>query len=171
MQAPIDSLPRLKPRLYSIASSQLAVGEQVELCVGVVRDDRRGQIRYGVASGHLAFRALAANPLRAEVEPSYFRLPADPATPVVMIGPGTGIAPFRAFLQHRAALGLAGRTWLFFGNPNRATDFLFGEEIEAWRAAGVLSRLSLAWSRDGSSKTYVQHRMREESAELWRWLE
>ncbi len=171
LQALIDSLPRLKPRLYSIASSQLAVGEQVELCVGVVRDDRRGRIRYGVASGHLAFRALAANPLRAEVKSSHFRLPADPATPVVMIGPGTGIAPFRAFLQHRAALGLAGRTWLFFGNPNRATDFLFGEEIEAWRAAGVLSRLSLAWSRDGSSKTYVQHRMREESAELWRWFE
>lgn len=171
LQALIDSLPRLKPRLYSIASSQLAVGEKVELCIGVVRESRRGRVRDRVASCHLAFRAFGAPPLPAEVKPSHFRLPADPSTPVVMIGPGTGIAPFRAFLQHRAALGIAGRTWLFFGNPNRATDFLFGEEIEAWRAAGVLSRLSLAWSRDGSSKTYVQHRMREESAELWRWLE
>lgn len=171
LQALIDSLPRLKPRLYSIASSQLAVGEKVELCVGVVRESRRGRVRDGVASCHLAFRAFGGERLPAEVKSSHFRLPADPSTPVVMIGPGTGIAPFRAFLQHRAALGIAGRTWLFFGNPNRATDFLFGEEIEGWRKAGTLARLSLAWSRDGASKTYVQHRMREEAAELWRWLE
>lgn len=171
LQAPIDSLPRLEPRLYSIASSQLAVGEKVELCIGVVRESRRGRIRDGVASCHLAFRAFGGKPLPAEVVPSHFRLPADPSTPVVMIGRGTGIAPFRAFLQHRGALGITGRTWLFFGNPNRATDFLFAEEIEGWRKTGILERLSLAWSRDGTSKTYVQHGMREEAVELWRWLE
>lgn len=171
-QALIDSLPHLKPRLYSIASSPLAVGEdRVDLCVGVVRDTRRGRVRDGVASCHLAYRAVGGAPLRAEVKPSHFRLPADPATPMVMIGPGTGIAPFRAFLQHRAAQGTASRAWLFFGNPHRATDFLFGDEIEAWLGNGTLSRLSLAWSRDGAAKTYVQHRMREEAAELWRWLD
>jgi sulfite reductase (NADPH) flavoprotein alpha-component len=171
LQALLDSLPALKPRLYSIASSPLAVGERVELCVGVVRQTRRGRARDGVASCHLAFRATPERPLRAEVQTSHFRLPADPATPVIMIGPGTGIAPFRAFLQHRAAQGVTGRAWLFFGDRRRATDFLFGAEIEAWRAQGVLSRLSLAWSREGARKDYVQHRMREEAADLWRWLQ
>ncbi|WP_135468038.1 sulfite reductase subunit alpha [Crenalkalicoccus roseus] len=171
LQALLDSLPRLKPRLYSIASSPLAVGERVELCVGVVRESRRERVRDGVASCHLAFRATLDQPLRAEVQTSHFRLPADPATPIVMIGPGTGIAPFRAFLQHRAAQGIAGRAWLFFGNPRAASDFLYREEIEAWLARGTLSRLSLAWSRDGARKEYVQHRMREEAADLWRWLQ
>lgn len=175
LAALIASLPTLKPRLYSIASSPLACPGRVELCVGVVRDERRGRLRDGVASCHLAFRADPAVPLRAEVQASHFRLPADPATPIVMIGPGTGIAPFRAFLQHRAATGAQGakpgRSWLFFGDQRSATDFLFGAEIEAWRAAGTLSRLSLAWSRDGAAKLYVQHRMAEDAADLWRWLQ
>jgi len=167
----VASLPTLKPRLYSIASSPLACPGRVELCVGVVREERRGRLRDGVASCHLAFRADPATPLRAEVQASHFRLPADPATPIVMIGPGTGIAPFRAFLQHREAMGAKGRSWLFFGDQRAATDFLFGAEIETWRQAGTLSRLSLAWSRDGAAKVYVQHRMAEEATDLWRWLQ
>ncbi|MBW6398642.1 sulfite reductase subunit alpha [Roseomonas sp. HJA6] len=171
LQGLLDSLPSLKPRLYSIASSMAAVGDRVELCVGVVRDTRRGRARDGVASCHLAYRATPEAPLRAEIQVSHFRLPADPATPVIMVGPGTGIAPFRAFLQHRAARGDKGRTWLLFGDRRRASDFLFEREIEAWRQAGTLSRLSLAWSRDGTRKDYVQHRMAEDSADLWRWLQ
>ncbi len=167
----VASLPALKPRLYSIASSPLACPGRVELCVGVVRAERRGRVRDGVASCHLGFRAEAAVPLLAQVQASHFRLPADPATPVVMIGPGTGIAPFRAFLQHRERLGARGRAWLFFGDQRSATDFLFRDEIEAWQAKGVLARLSLAWSRDGARKTYVQHRMAEAAPDLWRWLQ
>jgi sulfite reductase (NADPH) flavoprotein alpha-component len=171
LQALLDSLPALKPRLYSIASSQRAVGERVELCVGVVREARRGRVRDGIASCHLAYRAKPDAPLRAAIQTSHFRLPADSATPVIMVGPGTGIAPFRAFLQHRAAEGAKGRTWLFFGSRRRASDFLFEAEITAWHRAGTLSRLSLAWSRDGARKDYVQHRMHEESDDLWRWLQ
>ena len=171
LQALLDSLPSLKPRLYSIASSQAAVGERVELCVGVVRDTRRGRARDGVASCHLAHRATPDAPLRADIQVSHFRLPTDAATPIIMVGPGTGIAPFRAFLQHRAARGDKGRSWLFFGDRRSATDFLFQPEIEAWRKSGTLSRLSLAWSRDGTKKDYVQHRMAEGAADLWRWLQ
>ncbi|MGG5819242.1 sulfite reductase subunit alpha [Falsiroseomonas sp. HW251] len=167
----VASLPALKPRLYSIASSPLACPGRVELCVGVVRDNRRGRLRDGVASCHLAFRASPDAPLTAQMQVSHFRLPADPATPVIMVGPGTGIAPFRAFLQHREAIGAKGRSWLFFGEQRGATDFLFREEIEAWKVKGTLSRLSLAWSRDGATKVYVQHRMQEDAADLWRWLQ
>ncbi len=171
LQALLDSLPALKPRLYSIASSPLAAPGRVELCVGVVRETRRGRPRDGVASCHLAFRARPETPLRGGIQVSHFRLPVDPVTPVIMVGPGTGIAPFRAFLQHRAARGEGGRSWLFFGDRRSATDFLFHDEIEAWRKGGILSRLSLAWSRDGTRKDYVQHRMAEEAADLWRWLQ
>jgi sulfite reductase (NADPH) flavoprotein alpha-component len=167
----VASLPALKPRLYSIASSPLACPGRVELCVGVVRDTRRGRARDGVASCHLAFRADADTPVTAHVQASHFRLPADGATPVIMVGPGTGIAPFRAFLQHRERTGAKGRAWLFFGDQRSGTDFLFGEEIAAWQATGVLQRLSLAWSRDGAQKVYVQHRMAEDAADLWRWLQ
>ena len=167
----VASLPALKPRLYSIASSPLAAPGRVELCVGVVQAERRGRRREGIASCHLAFRATAEAPLRAYIQPSHFRLPENPETPVVMIGPGTGIAPFRAFLQHRAATGARGRNWLFFGDQRSATDFLFRPEIEAWREGGLLTSLSLAWSRDGVQKVYVQDRMREEAADLWRWLQ
>ncbi len=164
------SLPGLKPRLYSIASSPLAAPGRMDLCVSVVRADRRGRAREGVASAHLGFRAGEA-PLPAHMQESHFRLPDDPTVPVIMCGPGTGIAPFRAFLQHRAAQGLKGRTWLFFGDQRSATDFLFADEIAGWRKDGTLERLSLAWSRDQSKKVYVQDRMREEAADLWRWFQ
>jgi sulfite reductase (NADPH) flavoprotein alpha-component len=165
----VAALPRLKPRLYSIASSPRAAPGHVDLCVGVVRTERRGRLRDGVASCHLAHRATA--PLPVFIQPSHFRLPERADTPIIMVGPGTGIAPFRAFLQHRALEENCGRNWLFFGDQRSATDFLFREDILEWQQAGVIERLSLAWSRDGVEKTYVQHRMAEEAAELWSWLQ
>src|SRR6185437_8016268 len=126
------SLPALRPRLYSIASSQRVTPNEVHLCVSVVRDQRRGRVRNGIGSGFLADRATDAGPVQAYIQTSHFRLPADPATPLIMVGPGTGIAPFRAFLAERASLGLRGRTWLFFGEQHRATDFLYGAELDGW---------------------------------------
>ena len=165
------SLPALKPRLYSIASSHRATPGEVHLCVGVVRAERRERVRHGVASAFLAGPALEAGPVQATITTSHFRLPADPATPVIMCGPGTGIAPFRAFLQERAALGTKGRAWLFFGDQHAATDFLFEGELRGWLADGTLSRLDTAFSRDGARKVYVQHRMLEQASDVWDWLQ
>ena len=165
------SLPALKPRLYSIASSLKATPGQVHLCVGVVRATRRGRVRQGIASAFLAHRATDHGPIPVSVTTSHFRLPADPAKPVIMCGPGTGIAPFRAFLQERTAQEAAGRSWLFFGDQHEATDFLFADELKAWLADGTLSRLDTAWSRDQAKKVYVQDLMRTHAADLWRWLQ
>jgi sulfite reductase (NADPH) flavoprotein alpha-component len=166
------SLPALRPRLYSIASSPRATPGQVHLCVAVVRDTRRGRVRNGVGSGFLADRATAAREsIEAYIQTSHFRLPSDPAAPVIMVGPGTGIAPFRAFLAERAAAGTRGRTWLFFGERNRATDFLYEAELTAWRNDGTLARLDTAFSRDQGRKIYVQDRMAENAEDLWRWLQ
>jgi sulfite reductase (NADPH) flavoprotein alpha-component len=167
----LRSLPQLRPRLYSIASSQRVTPREVHLCVAVVRDMRRDRLRHGVASGFLAERAITHGPIRASIQASYFRLPADPRTHIIMCGPGTGIAPFRAFLQERAALGIKGRAWLLFGERQRAHDFLYGAELKAWLADGTLSRLDVAFSRDHAKKDYVQHRMAENAADLWRWLQ
>ena len=166
----VKSLPALKPRLYSIASSLQAEPGQVHLCVGVVRAERRGRVRHGVASSFLGHRAAVHGQILANIQPSHFRLPADPAIPVIMVGPGTGIAPFRAFLQERAAAGIRGKSWLFFGDQHEATDFLFADELRAWVEDGTLARLDTAWSRDQARKIYVQDRMRERAADLWRWL-
>jgi sulfite reductase (NADPH) flavoprotein alpha-component len=165
------SLPGLRPRLYSIASSLRASPGQVHLCVAVVRDTRRGRMRHGVGSGFLADRAAAAGPVAAYIQTSHFRLPADPAVPVIMVGPGTGIAPFRAFLAERAAAGVRGRMWLLFGERNRATDFLYEPELTGWLRDGSLSRLDTAFSRDQGRKIYVQDRMAEAAPDLWRWLQ
>jgi sulfite reductase (NADPH) flavoprotein alpha-component len=165
------SLPALRPRLYSIASSPRAAPGQVHLCVSVVRTTRRGRVRHGIASAFLADRAIGHGPVGAYLQTSHFRLPADPSVPVIMCGPGTGIAPFRAFLQERAALGHKGRTWLFFGDQHQETDFLFGPELTAWLADGTLARLDTAFSRDQKQKLYVQDRMMENAADLWRWLQ
>jgi sulfite reductase (NADPH) flavoprotein alpha-component len=165
------SLPTLKPRLYSIASSLRATPGQVHLCLGVVRTERRGRVRQGVASCFLAERATKFDPIAATITTSHFRLPKDPATPVIMCGPGTGIAPFRAFLQERAAQNIQGRTWLFFGDQREASDFLFQPELQSWLADGTLARLDTAFSRDQAKKIYVQDRMREHAADLWRWLQ
>ena len=165
------SLPSLKPRLYSIASSLRATPGEVHLCISTIRENRRGRVRGGIASTYLADRAIGSGPIPAFIQNSHFRLPADTTVPVIMCGPGTGIAPFRAFLQEREALGIKGRCWLFFGDQHRATDFLFQPEIAAWQANGTLSRLDTAFSRDQQQKVYVQDRMRENAADLWRWLQ
>ena len=167
----VKSLPALKPRLYSIASSPRAEIGQVHLCVGVVRAERRGRVRHGIASNFLAHRAADHGQILANIQPSHFRLPTDPAVPVIMVGPGTGIAPFRAFLQERSVAAAGGPSWLFFGDQHEASDFLFADELKAWLAAGTLTRLDTAWSRDQARKIYVQDRMREHAAELWRWLQ
>ena len=167
----VASLPGLRPRLYSIASSPRATPGQVHLCVAVVRDTRRGRVRHGVGSAFLADRAADAGPVPAYIQSSHFRLPADPATPVIMVGPGTGIAPFRAFLAERAARGVRGRAWLLFGERNRATDFLYQPELTGWLRDGTLSRLDTAFSRDQGAKVYVQDRMRESAEDLWRWFQ
>ena len=167
----IRSLPALKPRLYSIASAPEAAPGEVHLCVSVVRTDRRGRVRPGVASAYLADHALDGRPVLATVTTSHFRLPQDPATGIIMVGPGTGIAPFRAFLQARQHQPAPGPAWLFFGDQHADRDYLYKTEIEGWQAAGTLSRTSLAFSRDQTRKVYVQDRMREEAADLWHWLQ
>jgi sulfite reductase (NADPH) flavoprotein alpha-component len=161
----------MQPRLYSIASSMRRHPGEVHLTVGVVRYDLGGRGYVGLGSGHFAEHLKPGRMVPAFVQKSHgFRLPSDPSAPIVMVGPGTGIAPFRAFLQERAATGASGRNWLFFGDQHEKSDFLYRAELEAWRDAGVLTRLSTAFSRDQPRKVYVQHRMAEEAAELWRWL-
>ena len=167
----VRSLPALKPRLYSIASAPEAAPGEVHLCVSVVRTERRGRVRPGVASAYLADHATDGRRVLATVTTSHFRLPSDPATSVIMIGPGTGIAPFRAFLQSRAHQPAPGPAWLFFGDQHADRDYLYRPEIEAWQADGTLSHVSLAFSRDQKQKVYVQDRMREDAADLWRWLQ
>ncbi len=167
----VAALAPLRPRLYSIASSPLAAADAIHLTVAMVHWVAAGRARDGVCSTYLGVRAAAAVQVYLHVNRN-FRLPDDDQAPIVMIGPGTGIAPFRAFLQERQARAAAGaRSWLFFGNPNRATDFLYRAELEAWLHAGTLTRLSTAFSRDQEHKVYVQHRIAEHGAELFRWLE
>lgn len=162
----------LTPRLYSIASSQEEVGSEVHITVGVVRYEVDGRARTGGASGYLADRLEEDGELRVFIEHNdNFRLPANPQTPVIMIGPGTGIAPFRAFIQQRAAEGAEGLNWLFFGNPHFTEDFLYQVEWQRFVKEGVLSRIDLAWSRDQKHKVYVQDKLREQGAEVWRWIE
>lgn len=165
-------LRKMAPRLYSISSSPKAHPGEVHLTVGAVRYDAHGRARKGVASTFLADRAGSDTPVPVFVQVSHgFRLPTNPGTPVIMCGPGTGIAPFRAFLEEREAIGAKGRNWLFFGDQRRATDFLYQEQLERWVANGHLARLDLAFSRDQAEKLYVQHRMLERAAELWAWLQ
>ncbi|MGQ7804346.1 NADPH-dependent assimilatory sulfite reductase flavoprotein subunit [Hafnia alvei] len=162
----------LTPRLYSIASSQEEVGSEVHITVGVVRYEVDGRARTGGASGYLADRLEEDGELRVFIEHNdNFRLPANPQTPVIMIGPGTGIAPFRAFIQQRAAEGAEGLNWLFFGNPHFTEDFLYQVEWQRFVKDGVLSRIDLAWSRDQKHKVYVQDKLRKQGAEVWRWIE
>ena len=165
------SLPTLKPRLYSIASAPDAVPGEVHLCVSVVRTERRGRVRQGVASAYLADHAADGRPVLATITSSHFRLPSEPQTAVIMVGPGTGIAPFRAFLQARQVSGARSPAWLFFGDQHQACDYLYRDELEAWQAQGTLTNLSLAFSRDQAKKVYVQDRMREAAPDLWRWLQ
>jgi sulfite reductase (NADPH) flavoprotein alpha-component len=167
----ISALHPLQPRLYSIASSPKIAAGQVHLTVEPVRYEKRARRRGGVASTFLCDRLAAGEAVAVFVRPSEaFRL-APPDRPMIMIGPGTGIAPFRAFLQERRATGARGRNWLFCGNPHRQTDFLYEDELLEYSRDGLLARLDTAFSRDQEHKVYVQHRMLENAAELWAWLE
>jgi len=168
----IGLLRPLTPRLYSIASSQAEVENEVHITVGVVRFEIEGRARAGGASGYLADRLEEEGEVRVFIEHNdNFRLPANPETPVIMIGPGTGIAPFRAFMQQREADGATGKNWLFFGNPHFTEDFLYQVEWQRYVKEGLLNRIDLAWSRDQDHKIYVQDKIREQGAELWRWIQ
>ncbi|MBW5838515.1 NADPH-dependent assimilatory sulfite reductase flavoprotein subunit [Yersinia enterocolitica] len=162
----------LTPRLYSIASSQAETENEVHITVGVVRYDIDGRPRTGGASGYLADRLEVDGDIRIFIEHNdNFRLPVNPETPVIMIGPGTGIAPFRAFMQQREADGATGKNWLLFGNPHFTEDFLYQVEWQRYVKDGLLTRIDLAWSRDQADKIYVQDKLREQGAELWNWIQ
>jgi sulfite reductase (NADPH) flavoprotein alpha-component len=169
----IQQLRPLQPRLYSISSSPKAHPGEVHLTVGTVRYEAHGRPRKGVTSCWLADRVVPGEtPVPVFVHVSRnFRPPTDPTRPMILVGPGTGIAPFRAFLEERRAIGAKGRNWLFFGDQRRSTDFLYADELEPMHRDGFLTRLDLAFSRDQAGKVYVQDRMRESGAELWRWME
>jgi len=170
-EAFIEALDPMQPRLFSIASSPKVAGKRMALCVDGVRYRVRGRTRLGVASTFLGERVRTGQPVRCYIQKApHFSLPRDPAIPIIMIGPGTGIAPFRAFLHERMATKASGRNWLFFGHRHSNYDFFYEDELAGMKAAGVLTRLSLAWSRDGSEKFYVQDRMREVGRDLWAWL-
>jgi sulfite reductase (NADPH) flavoprotein alpha-component len=173
---PADALAglfrKLPPRLYSIASSPLAHPGEVHLTVAAVRYDSHGRARKGVCSTYLADLVKPGDAVPVFVQPNKnFRLPADGSTPVIMVGPGTGVAPFRSFIEHRAALAGSGKNWLFFGDQHYTYDFLYQLEWQDHLKSGVLTRLDLAFSRDQPEKVYVQDRMIEQSRELYAWLE
>jgi sulfite reductase (NADPH) flavoprotein alpha-component len=170
-EAFIESLEPLQPRLYSISSSLKATPGRVTLTVDTVRYTIGKRRRLGVCSTCLADRLVPGAKVRVYVQKAHaFGLPADSSLPVIMIGPGTGVAPFRAFLQERGATKAPGRNWLFFGHQRSACDFFYEDEFKEMKASNVLTRLSLAWSRDGDQKIYVQDRMREVGRDLWAWL-
>ncbi|UXK09423.1 assimilatory sulfite reductase (NADPH) flavoprotein subunit [Shewanella putrefaciens] len=167
----LELLRPLTPRLYSIASSQSEVETEVHLTVALVEDERHGAARFGGASHFLA-SAQEGTQVKVYVEPNkHFRLPENPETPVIMIGPGTGVAPFRAFMQERVAQGIQGDSWLFFGNPHFEQDFLYQTEWQQYLKNGDLSRIDVAFSRDQAHKIYVQHRIKEQGQALWQWLQ
>ena len=163
-------LPKLQPRLYSIASSLKMFPQVVHFIIDVVRYKSHGRMRKGVCSTFLAERC-ADSPALIYPTASKFRLTEDPDAPIIMVGPGTGVAPFRAFLQERAALGARGKMWLFFGAQREKSDFYYQEDFEKFMAQGILTRIDTAFSRDQAHKIYVQDRMTEAADELWKWLE
>ncbi len=171
-QAFIEQLRKLAPRLYSISSSPRFVGkDKVHLTVAVVRYETNGRARDGVCSTFLGeYAPLGEAALPVFVANSHFAPPADLDAPMIMVGPGTGIAPFRSFVQDRAAQGAKGKNWLFFGDQRVKTDFLYQKEWEDALASGLLTRLDCAWSRDQDYKIYVQDKIREAGAEVWKWL-
>jgi sulfite reductase (NADPH) flavoprotein alpha-component len=173
---PVDQLPtllrKLAPRFYSISSSPRAHPGQVHLTVSALRYQSHGRQRKGVASTYLADRLPANRAVKLFVQPSRgFKLPADGAVPIIMVGPGTGIAPFRAFLEERQTSGARGKNWLFFGEQKRAVDFLYEDQLLNWRKEGHLTRFDAAFSRDQVEKIYVQHLMLEHSGQVWGWLQ
>jgi sulfite reductase (NADPH) flavoprotein alpha-component len=170
-EAFVEALEPLQPRLYSISSSHNATPGKLSLTVDCVRYVIGKRKRLGLASTFLAERIQTSDQVKVYVQKAHgFALPRDSATPIIMIGPGTGIAPFRAFLHDRKATGAPGKNWLFFGHQRSASDFFYADELNAMKTAGLLTRLSLAWSRDGDKKFYVQDRMCEVGREIWTWL-
>jgi sulfite reductase (NADPH) flavoprotein alpha-component len=165
-------LQRLTPRMYSIASSQMMHPDRVETTVRVIRYDSHGRERQGLASGHMGERSPVGSTLPIFLHANgNFRLPEDTSAPVIMIGPGTGIAPFRSFLEERQAKGETGKNWLFFGDQRAKLDYLYQDQLEAMHKDGALTHLDTAFSRDQAKKIYVQDRMQEKAADLYRWLE
>jgi sulfite reductase (NADPH) flavoprotein alpha-component len=170
-EAFIEALEPLQPRLYSIASSPKVDPKRVSLTVDAVRYDVKGRRRLGVASTFLAERIKPGDKVKVYVQKAHaFGLPADPSIPIIMVGPGTGVAPFRAFLHERMATKAPGRNWLFFGHQRSDYDFFYADEFAGMKQKGVLTRLSLAWSRDTDEKFYVQDRMRQSGRDVWAWL-
>jgi sulfite reductase (NADPH) flavoprotein alpha-component len=169
----LAQLSPIPPRLYSIASAPAAHPDEVHLCVAIVRYETHGRPKTGLCTGFLADHTeLRQRNIPVYVQESKtFRLPRDGAADLIMVGPGTGIAPFRAFLEQRALDGATGRHWLFFGEQHRATDFLYEDDLLGFQKQGILHRLDLAFSRDQAHKIYVQHRMKESARELWAWLQ
>jgi sulfite reductase (NADPH) flavoprotein alpha-component len=167
----VDHMRKLMPRLYSIASSPRVHPNEIHLTVAIVRYETNGRDRVGVCTTFMSDRVtVGMTPTPVFVSHSHFGPPEDTSKDAIMVGPGTGIAPFRAFVQDRAALGAKGRNWLFFGDQKRATDFLYEEDWVQWQKEGVLTRIDTAFSRDQINKVYVQDRMRENAAELWAWI-
>jgi sulfite reductase (NADPH) flavoprotein alpha-component len=166
----VDLLAKLQPRLYSISSSLKARPNQVHFTIDVVHYESRGRQRKGVCSTFLAERAENV-PVPVFPNTSKFRLPDDGNTPIIMVGPGTGIAPFRAFLQERKAVGAKGKNWLFFGSQHEHCNYFYREELEQYQRDGFLTRCDCAWSRDQEGKSYVQHKMLENAAEIWKWMD
>ena len=165
----VGLLRPMPPRLYSIASSLSAHSGEVHLTVAVVRYEGNGKKRKGVCSSYLAERVGESVPCYLHPNKN-FKLPEDPSTPIIMVGPGTGIAPFRAFIEERKSTGATGKNWLFFGDRSQKTDYLYGEEWESYQKEGILNELDLAWSRDQAEKVYVQHKMLEKGPQLWTWF-
>jgi sulfite reductase (NADPH) flavoprotein alpha-component len=166
----IDTLAKLLPRMYSISSSLKAHPDQVHFTIDVVHYESRGRKRKGVCSTFLAERADKTS-VPVFPNASKFRLPEDGNTPIIMVGPGTGVAPFRAFLQERKATGAKGKNWLFFGSQHKHCNYFYDDELEKMKGNGFLSRLDLAWSRDSAAKSYVQHKMLESADEIWKWMD
>jgi sulfite reductase (NADPH) flavoprotein alpha-component len=165
-------LPRLAPRLYSIASSQAFRPDQIDLSVRVVKYESYGRERQGVCSAHIGERTPKGGTLPLFIHSNrFFRLPADQDVPIIMVGPGTGVAPFRAFLEHKQAGCGRWPMWLFFGDQRASQDYLYREDLERWQSNGILQRLDTAFSRDQKAKIYVQQRIRENSVQLWSWLD
>ncbi|HET9857290.1 MAG TPA: sulfite reductase subunit alpha [Chthoniobacterales bacterium] len=166
----VDTLAKLLPRMYSISSSLKAHPDQVHFTIDVVHYESRGRQRKGVCSTFLAERA-DKTPVPVFPNASKFRLPEDGNTAIIMVGPGTGVAPFRAFLQERKATGAKGKNWLFFGSQHKHCNYFYDDEFEKMKNDGFLSRLDLAWSRDSAAKSYVQHKMLESADEIWKWMD
>jgi sulfite reductase (NADPH) flavoprotein alpha-component len=167
----VDKLRKLKPRLYSVASSPLVQPHGVHFTVETLRYSRQGRTCEGVATTWLADRVSDGDTVAMYcVQAPHFRLPEDNGVPIIMVGPGTGVAPFRAFLEHRKALGSPGKSWLFFGHQHQKSDYLYEDELRGFLSDGTLTELSLAWSRDQPEKIYVQDLIQSQGEAIWSWL-